>query len=455
MNFNPDKTEYPSVAPQGDDRAVGTEVPAMKISDFAAKFGCVRLTPEDNPKIQAFYNSMAMTSEKFSVHTKKEPDYFRFLAYAADNHHVFGYPNAQGELEGMVSLIVRPCYIGGRPDRVGHFLDLRFKRRKERTIKGDWKELGLGFTRFGSRVEEAEGCRIYHGSYITTNIYATASIGKDAHAKAGPKKTEKPVPERKAAPAPPEKATATPAPASEAFRVSNLATYQAINIYARKPWKILSLGSFGKSREKLMVTQGTEKDIEPLKAFLDRQNRPKTFGYIYAGPSGELERRLRRWDGLSMSSFFIARDLSGKILGAFGAFDPGRGRQLYIDALPPEKERLAKLGAMAGLKVPRPNENIDILYLTSLELDHDLTPDLRLSVFDRLLSALFRSGIPRRYHIVSFCDYNKQSLLEVVSGGYMYDATPVLLYQLHSPEATEVYRESDMVLPPGHEMVLM
>jgi hypothetical protein len=382
------------------------------------------------------------------VHTKKAPDYFRFLAYAADSHHVFGYPNAQGELEGMVSLVVRPCYIDGRPDRVGHFLDLRFKRKRDRTVPGDWKDLGLGFTRTGKDVDELKGCRVYHGSYITTNIYATASIGKDKKQKTG----STPAPKKEAAQTQ-KKADAAPAP--ESFMVSNLATYQAINIYARKPWKLLSPGAFGKSGEKLIVTRGTEADREPLKDFLDRQNRVKTFGYIYAGPHGELERRLTRWDGFSMASFFIARNLSGKILGAFGAFDPGRGRQLYIDAIPPDKERLAKLGALVGLKVPRPNEKIDMLYLTSLELDFELSPDQRLHVFDALLSALFRSGVPKNYHIVSFCDYNKQSLLEVVSSGYLYDTTPVQLYQLHAPETGEVYRESDMAHPPGHEMVLM
>jgi len=110
---------------------------------------------------------------------------------------------------------------------------------------------------------------------------------------------------------------------------------------------------------------------------------------------------------------------------------------------------------MVGLKVPRPNETIDMLYLTSLELDHELSSDQRLHVFDKLLSTLYKSGLPKDYHIVSFCDYSKQSLLEVVSRGYMFDTTPVLLYQLHAPEATEVYRESDLTLPPGHEMVLM
>jgi hypothetical protein len=417
----------------------------MKLKDFAAQFDGIVMASTDNPKIQSFYNSIAMTSEKFSVHTKKMPDYFRFLDYAAEKHHVFGFPDARGELEGMATLIIRPCYINGRPDRVGHFLDLRFKRRKERTGNGDWKNMALGFTRVGPDLEELEGCRIFHGSYITTNLYATASIGKDGQAKTPPpKETAKPAKEM-----PPV------APVPDTFLVSNLATYQSVNIYARKPQKVLGLDAFRKSGEKLIVARGTEADREPLKAFLDRQSRAKTFGYIYAGPASELDRRLNHWDGFTLSSFFIARNPSGRILGAFGAFDPGRGRQLYIDAIPPDKARLARLGAMVGLKVPRPNETIDMLYLTSLELDYELSPAQRLHVFDKLLSALYRSGLPKGYHIVSFCDYSKQSLLEVVNRGFLFDTTPVLLYQLHAPEAIEVYWESDMAHPPGHEMVLM
>jgi len=421
----------------------------MKLKDFAAQFDGVVMTPADNPKIQSFYNSISMTSEKFSVHTKKMPDYFRFLDYAAETCHVFGFPNPEGDLEGMAALSIRPCYINGGLDRVGHFLDLRFKRRKERTGKGDWKNMALGFTRIGNELDELEGCRIFHGSYITTNFYATASIGHDQK-----ETTEKkqPPPEKNATPAP---GTPDPAPIPDMFMVSNLATYQAVSIYARKPRKVLGLDGFGKSGEKLDVTRGTENDREALKSFLDRQSQAKTFGFVYTGPGGELDRRLKHWDGFSMGSFFIARNSSGKILGAFGAFDPGRGRQLFIDAIPPDKALMAKLGTMVGLKIPRPNETIDMLYLTSLELDHALSPDQRLHVFDKLLSALYKSGLPKDYHIVSFCDYNKQSLLEVVSRGYLFDTTPVLLYQLHAPEATEVYRESDMTLPPGHEMVLM
>ena len=421
----------------------------MKLKDFAEQFDSVVMTPDDNPRIQSFYNSISMTSEKFSVHTKKMPDYFRFLNYAAETHHVFGFPNPEGELEGIAALTIRPCYINGNMDRVGHFLDLRFKRRKERTGKGDWKNMALGFTRIGKDLEELEGCRIFHGSYITTNLYATAAIGKDQKVSTEKKQ---PPPEKKEKPAP-ENSNA--AKTGEMFMVSNLATYQSINIYARKPQKVLGLDAFGKSGEKLVVTRGTEDDREPLKEFLDRQSRTKAFGFVYTGPSSELDRRLKHWDGFSMASFFIARNPEGKIIGTFGAFDPGRGRQLYIDTIPPDKARLAKLGAMVGLKVPRPNETIDMLYLTSLELDHELSSDQRLHVFDKLLSTLYKSGLPKDYHIVSFCDYSKQSLLEVVSRGYMFDTTPVLLYQLHAPEATEVYRESDLTLPPGHEMVLM
>ena len=422
----------------------------MKLNDFAARFDSVVMTPADNPRIQSFYNSISMTSEKFSVHTKKMPDYFRFLDYAAEKYHVFGFPNPEGELEGMAALTVRPCYINGRPDWVGHFLDLRFKRRKERTGKGDWKHMALGFTRIGRDLEELDGCRIFHGSYITTNLYATSAIGKDQNSSTAPKPS--PAPEKKEKPAP---EASNVAAIGDMFMVSNLATYQSVNIYARKPQKVLGLDALGKSGEKLIVNRGTEDDREPLKEFLDRQSRAKAFGYVYNGPSSELDRRLKQWDGFSMASFFIARNPSGKIVGTFGAFDPGRGRQLYIDAIPPDKARLAKLGAMVGLKVPRPNETIDMLYLTSLELDNELTSDQRLHVFDKLLSALYKSGLPRNYHIVSFCDYSRQSLLEVVSRGYMFDTTPVLLYQLHAPEATEVYRESDMHFPPGHEMVLM
>jgi hypothetical protein len=188
---------------------------------------------------------------------------------------------------------------------------------------------------------------------------------------------------------------------------------------------------------------------------LDRQNRAKTFGYIFKGENGELERRFKIWDNFSIASFFIARDQTGNIVGTFGVWNPDRGRQLYIDKIPDSKALLAKLGQFVGLKIPKPNSKLDICYLTTFELDHQLTPGQRLAVFGKLMDSFYKSGIPKSYHIVSFCDYKRQSLMAAVESGYMYDAAPVLLYQAYAPNTDEIYKEDQMPYPPGHEMVLM
>jgi hypothetical protein len=266
------------------------------------------------------------------------------------------------------------------------------------------------------------------------------AIGKDQHAASGGQKKRKTLDRlQKAAP----------------FLVSNLASYQTINIYARKPQKLLGLVPSQQSGIKISDSRGKSADLEPLKDFLDRQNRSKVLGYVFKGENGELDRRLKRWDDFSMASFFIARDQTGSIVGTFGVWNPDRGRQLYIDKLPDNKALLAKLGQFVGLNVPKPNSKLDICYLTTFELDHELIDTQRLAVFGKLMDSLYKSGIPKNYHIVSFCDYNHHSLMEVVESGYMYDAVPLLLVQAYAPDASEIYREDRILHPPGHEMVLM
>jgi hypothetical protein len=412
----------------------------MDFQEVIEPFGARLMKPEENRKVLDFYNSISMAGGKYNVITKKEPDYFRFLNYAADTSFVFGIHNDNDELEGMGALIIRPCYIDGKQDVVGHFLDLRFKRSKDRKGKGDWKGIANIILQKGKQVEVLKACRIYHGTYMTANVHAMNAIGKDRQAASADQKKKKRA----------ERPQKTPP-----FLVSNLASYQAINIYARKPQKVIGLVSWKQSGIKVGVTRGGSADLEALGDFLDRQNRAKSFGYVFKGENNELDRRFRSWDNFSIESFFIARDQTGNIVGTFGVWNPDPGRQLYIDKLPDNKVFMSKLGRFAGLKVPEPNSKLDICYLTTFELDHALSPPQRQAVFSKLMDSLYKSGMPKKYHIVSFCDYQRHSLMPVVESGYMYDAAPVLLYQLHAPDGEEIYHEDQMLYPPGHEMVLM
>ena len=419
----------------------------MGFHEFVQRIGGKVMMPEDNSRILEFYDRISMHAERFDVITKKSPDYFRFMKYVAEKFYVVGYPNTSGRLEGMVTLILRPCYIDGKRDMVGHWLDLRFMRARDRTIAYTWKTLGLETSRVGESVDGLDGCRNYHGSYIWTNVYATKGIGKDAGQRsfesggtsgstAGPSREGKRT-ENRGGPA-------------ETFQVSNLASYHAVNIRGRKQE---TSGQFGSpAAGSISVSRGAEGDRGPLKTFLDQQNRAKAFGYVYEGEQCELERRLRDWDGLTLSSFFVARDGSGRIIGSFGAWDPSPGRRVHVHMAPTDRGEQVDMG---GFEFLEPDGRLKILYLTALELDHSLGYRERLFVFDRLLDALYESELPRDFHLVSYCDYRMQSLLEVVENGFLYDKTPMVLYQLYAPETKEIYREGQMQVPPGHEMVLM
>ncbi|PKN52686.1 MAG: hypothetical protein CVU55_05500 [Deltaproteobacteria bacterium HGW-Deltaproteobacteria-13] len=391
----------------------------MKIQEFIDNLGCTIATKEDNQTVLDFYHSLVMQGGKFNIKFVKGPDYFTFMEYESRIHYVLYFKNSEGRLEVMGSLSVRPCYIDGKVEYVGHFSDLRAIPKKERKTNFDWKQFSLAILAKYREIEELKGCRYILGSYIMANRKAVTAF-----------KERSP------------------------FGISEISRYRMVSIIGRKPLKLLGKKSHKNPGMKVTVATGQDKDTNDLKEFLDSQNKKRMLGYVFAGEHDELARRFKDWDDFSIKSFYIARDEKGKVIGCFALWNPTRGRKIVIDKFPKALGTAVNIVKLVGRKAPKQGAELEILYLTTLELSHALTADQKKYVFNEMLDSLYKSKINKKYHMIAFCDYDRQNISEGMDKDYILQKTPTHLYQMVHPDSQDIIREEDYDIHVGHEMVL-
>lgn len=394
----------------------------MKLAKFVNDVPGLRIARrDDNRRILDFYNSITMSGGAFNIRFDKEPDYFKFLEYESDRHWVLYYGNDEGHIDGMMYLNIRPCYINGKKDHVGHCADFRFRRKRDRKIKLDW---GATFSRLfsiSSDIDEFKGCKYFLGSYVESNEYAKKAFNDQN----GP------------------------------FRISTISSYQMVNILARKPMKLLAKNKPSTKNMNISISIGDPQDIPELKEFLDRQNRRRTFGFVFGVDWGELERRLETWDGFSISSFYIARDFSNTIIGCIAPWSTSKGRRIIVDEYPEFLQKLGNVLEVFGKNVPAVGQELEILYITHMEFEHSLSRRDRQYVFGALLDTIYSSGVIKNYHMLAYCDYNNETFLPSVEKDYFLQKTPTVLYQVFPKSFEfEVVHENKQEVHIGHEMCL-
>src|SRR5260221_2046003 len=253
----------------------------MDLASFLARYPNVRLAGRaDNDRLLAFYRKLGMPAGGLNILFVKVPEYFRFLDCESATHAVGIVEDDEGTVEGMFAFGARPCYVEGKLERLVHVSDLRFTSRRLRKSKFDWKAVAGDLCEQLPTIDDFKGARYLLGSFVVANEKARKAIASQK------------------------------AP----FDISPLASYKMVNLLARKPLKWAGLKGKRKTGElSVQVSRGGEADREDLRRFLDRQNRRRALGYVFEGPDDELARRLRVWDGVTMESFFIARDGNGAI----------------------------------------------------------------------------------------------------------------------------------------------
>ena len=398
----------------------------MKLNNFVKKYNNLRCTTEeDNDKILSYYNSIRMQSDISSIKFQREPDYFKQLKYVGPYYYTFIAEDKKGEADGGQAVVVRPCYVNGKMEHAAYMCDLRFRR--DRITDFSWRDFSAEVVSKGEYIEEFKKCRFYYSSVIDTNHLAKKSF---VHKSKRDKLTK------------------------NRLNPEYLAWYNMTSVMARMPWKAIKKKSKISSNLKITVSVAQEKDKKDLIKFLDEQNKKKLFGFVFNDEYNELERRFRDWDNFSLSSFFIARDESNKILGCFAPWDPSEGRKVILNQFPKFLHFLGKIMQVFGKKIPKKGSPLEILYLTHLELKHGLTKKQKFDVFNQLLDSLYESNIVKDYHFFSFADFFVDNLTEGIKKNYILQESPNAFFQVCTSETKKIFNTDDIKVAPGHEMVL-
>jgi len=205
-----------------------------------------------------------------------------------------------------------------------------------------------------------------------------------------------------------------------------------------------------KRRASVNVARATHSDADALLAFLSASARERMFGYVVN--EALFAQRLKRWPGFSISSFFIARDRQGNIVGCLAPWDSTPVKRSRIIQYDTRLSRLKLIYDAAArvfgfVPLPNPGELFRYSYLTHLEIADDNPLVLR-----DLLRAAYAELRPRDLHFMAAM-IPRGSPLAKAFGDFFVDRTEFNLYAVVE-KASPLANTDFTSLRPGFEMAL-
>jgi len=361
----------------------------------------------DEERIRNYFNSAPMKGERFSIRVLRNPDFFRLLKFDSETAFSFLIESEKKELFGLGSCTFRECYLDGRRERVGFLRDMRvsFDRRPLRV----WRDFLVGLTKSSSLLGE------------TQNTYFLTSILDDNRAAQ----------------------RALVHQDKNSFLYEKAASFKMVNLAGRIPFgSKISSSTFN-------TVRGSELEKLALETFLDEQNQKKEFGYCFRK---ELDRRLRDWEGLTLSSFWILKNKSGQIIASMAPWNPKSARQCMVEKMPPILNWIAKLMPFSKwLFLPALGKFLDTIYLTHLEFDAQLSKKQKEEALQLMIQSYLADTKPPKWQMLSFCDFDAEPLRDVLKQTFFIQTISLSLYLVR-------HRDSPAIpLPlsrPGFEMAL-
>ena len=296
----------------------------MRLADFVARTPTARLaTPEDNPRILAFFDRAPMGASAFAVQYQRAPDFFHLLRWQSDRSHVFITVDERGAVRSMATVSLRPGWVDDRPTTVGYLGDLRvaFDRASIRR----WRRFYGELLACAPEIEELADCTHWYTAVIDDNRLARLAIG---HERAG-------------------------APVHVP-----LAAFTMRNLVARLP------GFRPRLPRGWRVRSAAAGDAARIDDFFERENRALPLGF-----RAELGRRLARWDGLSLGDFLVVED-GDELLACAAPWSPAAAKRTVVSRVPVPLALAGRAARIwpgrAPLRVPVAGEPLRMLYLTNL-----------------------------------------------------------------------------------------
>lgn len=338
---------------------------------------------------------------------QRGPDFFALYAIQGPAWECW-VAEAQGRVRGLGAIVVRDGYLGGRPARVGYLGDLR--------VAPDFQGQGLVRRFYGGVLREAAArhrCEVFLTTVITSNRRAMRALTGPAARSAG---------------IPP-------------YELVTGFDIRAVHLTVPIPWV----------RPRFAVERATEDSIGEIASFLDSDGRRRPFGYALSEP--ELRRRLNEWPGLDISSFYLARDAAGSLVGCVAVWDPSPVKRTIVRGYKGRMVRVRRSynGAATLLRfppLPSPGAQMRYAYAT-----HVAVPSGDHRIMQALLHRVYADQRKSGRSFLAFCAFEGDPLRKAF-GGFPHTDLRTNLYAVAAPGST-LRQECFAPGPPGFEMALV
>lgn len=320
--------------------------------------------------------------------------------------------SADGDIEGMASVLVRDGYVDGplgTVGKIGYLGDLRLSPRAEGLLL-----LDRAYGPILREIRERHGCEYYLTAILASNDRARRALTVQ---------TERAV--RRGRP-----------------RYTLLREFDIRSLHLLLPRR--------REGSEVAVRRGAEGDFPVIAELLDADARRRPFGYPM--PESELRRRLATWPGLSVSSFHLA-ELGGRVVGAVAPWDASPVKETIVAGYGGAMARVRfahDVGArlLSRPLLPRPGEPFRYQYLTHLAV-----PSNDPRVLRALLASSYASARRERFHFLSACAPVGDPL-NAAYRGYLTTDLRAQLYLVTLPD-TSIPDALFSAPMPGFEMALV
>ena len=374
----------------------------MNFEEFFSRYQHLRLAkPEDNDAIITFLKSISMRMTNMTLRYEFSGSIWKFLDFQGERTHVVVMENDDKTIHGYGVLSIRKYYIFGKIHNAVYLSDLRVAKTLNPDAKKEWKQcMGDGLFNY-KKIDEINDSPYFYSAVLSKNVKALSVFNKDSF----------------------------PAVFHPIMK------YRAVSILGRKLQTYL-LG-FGHKTPQFTVMKAKQSDEHKLRKFLSVQNKRKIWGDYFAPPESsdfdEWKRRVQSWDNFNITDFILGKDSKDKIIFCTYPWSPQVTRRLVVDRAPLFYLALSKLFKLVG-KIPiLTGKPLKVLYLTHFEMAHELAETQKPEVLKGFFNYLYKTGIPKQYHSMTFCDYYDPAISSVLKKFICFN-TPAQLYQIYAKE---------------------
>lgn len=371
----------------------------ISISEIKKKYDRIKFASyEDGLELVEVFKKVPMKTPFFDILYDRSPNYFELLKLQRGKPFVFILKSKNGTTQGVATFIIKEHFIESKLEKVLYVCDMRTTPDIEEETKRQWKE---SYTEFMSKMEfikEFEGIRYCYGALILNNKRAVKAFTKK----------------------------------NNQFIFKELAAYQALNIFGKKP-KLFQKNSLDENQFKAQKAKTS--DLDSLWSFLEKQNRKKLFGDFISKEESEgdddFSFRLKNWPGFSLSNFILIKDKDGQIRGCVCPWSPETCKKFILSNLSFKLKMVASLMPLIG-KVPvKDNSTLETLYLTHFEVDFDLNEKEKEHIIRNLFNEIEKQKLRSPYHILSLLSLPHYETLNILKDmGYLMEVSNGKVFQI-------------------------